>query len=353
MTGATGNIRHRASVKTAALKEELLRRLSEPGLVAGMRFYTTNELVDLFHVSYVTAHRVLSEIEKSGYIQRDNGSGTFIRCRYPGKLTRIGIVRRLTTNPSTAIFYRELKCQAEDRGIEVIESEIDPGRVKELNFYRELVARGVHSLIRFPHSPFREAEFKSVLEELGMRSVFINDWWQDGCGFPTVRMDETKALWSLLDHLADCGHRQVILRQEDFSDTRHHLTGEFLKWHWQHELPLFSESVLHIGFEHMSQNFFRRLCRKGFTAILCSYAVDAMRLLRLEEFQAFRGRLALAALEDYPEAEAAGLTVYRQNERALAAAALDILCRAPSDSPEVIDIPGQLVVRNSSMKIER
>jgi len=339
--------RTRASVKVDSLYDSLLRYLSSGEFAVGDRFHTTRTIADRYRVSYVTAHRAMAQLEKNGYLKRDNGRGTYVNELYGGPIRTIGIPIRLERNPSTVELYQAISRIAESRGIRVLMG--DGSREEE--FFDEMAKNHTDAIIRFPQTASKEQHYREVLKRNSLRALLLNDWLQDGGPFPTVRTDETDALNVLLDHLYENGHRKIVLRQEAFSNTRCHLTETFLKWHWKHGLPVEENAIQHIGFEFMTSAFFEGLLRDGCTAICCSYAVDAVHLMELDTFQPYSGSFSMAAIEDIADAEKKGLTVYAQNTELLARTAIDILSGAPRKPHETVDIPGRLIVRGSVKKI--
>lgn len=341
--------RIRSSIKVDALHDSLLRCLASGEFTVGDRFHTTQKIADLFQVSYVTAHRAMSQLEKSGYLKRDNGRGTYVKELYAGPLKTIGIPLRLESNPSTVELYQAISRIAESRGIRVLMG--DGSREEE--FFDEMAKNRTDAIIRFPQSAFKEVRYWEALRRNALRAVFLNDWVQDGGPFPTVRTDEIDALNLLLDHLFENGHRKILLRQEAFTNTRYHLTEAFLKWHWRHELQVEANAVQHIGFEYMTPAFFEGLLQDGYTAICCSYAVDAIHIMGLESYRPFAGSFSMVAIEDIADAEKAGLTVYAQNTELLARTAIDLLSNAPRKTEKTVDVPGRLILRNSVKNIRK
>ncbi len=66
------------SEKVHALKAKLVARISDGFHAPGQRFLSARAVATRFSVSYQTAHRVISELESEGLLQRRASSGTFI-----------------------------------------------------------------------------------------------------------------------------------------------------------------------------------------------------------------------------------------------------------------------------------
>jgi DNA-binding transcriptional regulator YhcF (GntR family) len=60
------------------IRETLRAMVSDEFRRAGQRFLSARYLVERFHVSYQTAHRLLTELQSDGFIIRQAGSGSFI-----------------------------------------------------------------------------------------------------------------------------------------------------------------------------------------------------------------------------------------------------------------------------------
>lgn len=339
--------RLRASIKVDSLHDTLLRMLASGEFAVGDRFHTTQKIADIYQVSYVTAHRAMTRLVENGYLKRDNGRGTFVNELYHGPLKTIGIPIRLERNPSTVELYQAISRIAESRGIRVLMGDGS----REMEFFEEMAKNHTDAIIRFPQTANRELHFREALKRNSLRALFLNDWIQDGGPFPTVRTDEIDALNHLLDHLYENGHQKIVLRQEAFSNTRYRLTEAFLKWHWKHGLPVEENAIQHLGFEFMTPSFFEGLLRDGYTAICCTYAVDAVHLMELDTFRPYSASFSMVAIEDIADAEKKGLTVYAQDTERLARTAIEILSNAPRKTPETIDIPGRLIIRTSVKNI--
>jgi DNA-binding transcriptional regulator YhcF (GntR family) len=60
------------------LKAKLVVRIREGFQEAGERFFSNRDLAQRFGISYQTAHRLIAELTKEGYLVRRRGSGTYL-----------------------------------------------------------------------------------------------------------------------------------------------------------------------------------------------------------------------------------------------------------------------------------
>ena len=188
--------------KVEVLEQELLEELRTGSYHIGMRFHSTQEASGLFGVSSATAYRALSGLVRKGYLSSSNGRGFFIRSTGRGKaVTAIGVPLRLIYNPQIADFYENLSAAAKRQGIHILLGNGDTEQ-SEVQFFEELARSGVDCVVRLPRSCDKsEQPIHRKLKELNFRCVVINDWWQDGLDFPSVKVDEAAGTTALLDHL--------------------------------------------------------------------------------------------------------------------------------------------------------
>lgn len=89
------------SSKVEAVLEKLRTRLTSGVNRPGDKFLSTREVARAFEISYQTAHRVISELESEGLVERRAGSGTFLPGQAPewrgAQLVFSGRARRINS----------------------------------------------------------------------------------------------------------------------------------------------------------------------------------------------------------------------------------------------------------------
>lgn len=73
------NMARPKSERIIGLKHKLIARLSGGLYRPGQRFFSNRALATHFGVSYLTAHRLMRELEAEGWLQRRRVSGTYVR----------------------------------------------------------------------------------------------------------------------------------------------------------------------------------------------------------------------------------------------------------------------------------
>ncbi|MFO1451860.1 MAG: substrate-binding domain-containing protein [Opitutaceae bacterium] len=66
------------SAAVALVKEKLIARLRQGGHPPGQRFFSNRALAEHFGLSYQTAHRLNAELEREGWLERRQASGTYV-----------------------------------------------------------------------------------------------------------------------------------------------------------------------------------------------------------------------------------------------------------------------------------
>ena len=330
--------------KVEVLKQQLLEELRTGSGQVGMRFHSTQETSELFGVSTATAYRALSELVRKGYLVSSNGRGFFIRSTGRGKpVTTIGIPLRLIYNPQIADFYESFSAAAERQGVRILLGNGDSEQ-SELQFLEELARSGVDCAVRLPRSCDKsEQRIHSRLKELKFRCVVINDWWQDGLDFPSVKVDEAAGTTELLDYLYQMGHRKIALHQETVYASRPGIQSAFMRWHWKNGIRLDETSVFYWSstLHGKARRVFDQLFEAGYTALLFSYGINAVgisghRSRHLERFE-------IACLDNIERVRQAGFTAYENDDRTMAETAIELLRNFdPAGPPPKVLIPGKL-----------
>ncbi len=125
------------------LETVLRQKIISGEMGAGERMPTESELADLYNVSRITVRQALASLVREGFIERRQGSGTFIRRRNPfqGTINLTGTIEDLMAmGTDTDIQLVDVQTvQAGDREAE--ELQIEPNEdvtfIKRLRSYRK------------------------------------------------------------------------------------------------------------------------------------------------------------------------------------------------------------------------
>ena len=329
--------------KVDRLEQQLLEELRNGSYEEGMRFHSTQTAAKLYAVSLATAYRALARLAKKGYLTSRNGRGLYVRRTGRGKpVMAIGVPFRLKYNPQVVDFYETLAAAAGEKGIRYIQKEVDTPE-DENHFLEELAASGVDCVVRMPRAYDKHEErIHRKLKDLNFRCVIVNDFWQNGLDFPSVRLDEETGTMELLDYLYDAGHRKVALHQESIYGIRPGIQTAFMRWHWKNGILMDELSVFYwSSFRPNSKAFFDRLHQAGYTALLFSYGLNAWDISKyparhLERFE-------IVCLDNTADVRRAGFTAYETDDRKMADTVIEQLQDFdPAVPPPKILIRGKL-----------
>jgi DNA-binding LacI/PurR family transcriptional regulator len=337
--------------KKGVVKRQLLSEIKSGRLAPGTHLPSTRVLAGKCGVSYVTLHRILTELEKDGYIQRRNGVGTFVGTP-PGHvaITKIGIPIGLEFNRFFVDAYEEISRQANLLNIQTVLGARD----SEEEFLDRLAEENVNAVLRFPGNHAREHAIQEKLARYNMRAVMLNDWWHEGGGrFPCVMTDEEAAAAEMLDHLYSLGHRRIALYQESTFGLRVNLTRAFYRWHYGRGLTFGREQLMTYEDVDIREplRFWEWVERNRITAVFFSHDFNVMRALpywREAGIADPQARISIAGFDDIADSAELGLTSIRQNTRKLVSEAFRLLRSIDYHRNAVVKISARCVIRTST-----
>jgi len=347
------NLQMKRRTAGARLKEDIITQIEAGKLRPGDMILSASEFAQQYEISYVTAHNVFRSLVEEGYCHSVTGKGTFVSDDPPaGKVSFVAIPPYHQENPFHAHMIEELTLAGAGHGVHTI-----VGRAVGT---RDLVERmkryGMSAMIRFPGtSPggprMSEPEIWRLLQEQGIETVMINDFWRDGGPFPHVRTDEAAGISEMMDHLIGLGHRRILLIQESVTGMRPDAITAHQRAFERHDLPYDASSVfpLYQSFHDSREDTIREITDRSTAAIAMYdlYAVDlATEFMRLGYVL---GRdFSLAGFDGISEAEALGLSTVVQPIAEIAKTAFDLLHRDGAQDVPKIMLKPECVFRAST-----
>lgn len=327
--------------KTACqdLTADLVRRIELGDLRPGDAIPSAAGLAETYRVAYVTAHKAVQQLARDGYCTRKAGKGSFVSDR-PLRVTSVGIPAYHPANPFQAHMVEEMTLEATTRRIHAV-----VGRAQHTGrFVERLVDNGVKAMIRFPGAndpkDISEVEVWRLLQERGVSTVAVNDFWRDGGPFPHVCVDEGAGVAGMMDHLIGLGHRRILLVMEMPEGIRPRAVEAHRKAFARHGLsydPRWVTALFPPWFD-AKETVLPRMLEES-TAAIVIYDLYAMELAEaFREMGVVLGRdYSLAGFDGIPETEACGLSTVVQPMRELVGTAFDLLQRQdPRDVPKVM-----------------
>lgn len=337
------------------LKSEIVRQIRMGRLRPGDPLRSANDLARDYGIAYVTAHKALQQLAQEGYCVRISRQGTYVSEHpTPVKIAAVGIPAYFQTAPFHARMVEELTFQAAARGIKVVIGRAENTR----RFIDRMVAHGVKAMIRFPgcNWPVEKPDERAIwrlLQERGIATVVINDFWREDSPFPTVCTDEEAGVRLMMDHLIALGHRNILLMNEFVADTRFRAVEGYRASLLMHGLPYDSRNVvfLHPPRDwHAAVKLMVRQMLAQSTAAIVLYDACALALLdELRRLGMTPGKdYSIAGFEGIPEAETSGLSVVVQPAPELVATAYELLDEKNQREPHRILLKPTCVFRSST-----
>ncbi len=196
--------------KYQQLRGLLLEELGQDRYAVGRRFPSENELAKRFDISPLTVRKALSLLEQEGFLQRQQGIGTFVKSvpSTPRKLSvieecSIGLLVGEDMTGEDVAFQKlvfGIEKEALDRSYLLQLARAVRGRLP-----RMITGGHVDGVL---HLGTVRAETARELE--GMPTVVIGHWVNNpGLGFHSIRADAVLAGRQAGAYLAQLGHRHI------------------------------------------------------------------------------------------------------------------------------------------------
>lgn len=200
------------------LKEDILQGVYQDG----QRLPGENEMADGFGISRQTVRQALALLEQEGYIQRRQGSGTYVHKVEP-KRRRTWTVGVIATYISEYIFpsiLRGIEGELSEQGffpmLSATANRVDNER-RILEEYMDkqidgLIVEGTKSALPNPNLPLYEK-----LREMGIPVVFFNGYYPALRDSVSVTMNDRQGGFDAVEYLVAKGHRNIggIFKNDD------------------------------------------------------------------------------------------------------------------------------------------
>ncbi|WP_374017209.1 substrate-binding domain-containing protein [Paenibacillus thiaminolyticus] len=203
----------------ALIIDDIKRKIEEGMYTVHQQIPTEMELADQFGVSRITSKRALLELERSGYIYRKRGSGSFVKERAGNKESFLGG----TTSAPQRIISMILPYMAANghldymRGAaEYLESKgyylsihcTDWNPEKEKELLTRLPKHGFLGIILYPISSIHNMEVLN-LHYVDQYPIVTMDQYYDSIPVPSVCSDNFRGGYIAAQRLIELGHRRI------------------------------------------------------------------------------------------------------------------------------------------------
>lgn len=349
----TETLRRKTTVGT--VRDDIVRQIQGGVLRPGDALSSASKLAETYDISYVTAHRTLQQLAREGYCVRHPRRGTFVSDNPRlGGIAAVGLPAYFQSNPFHAHMIEELALRGMALGINGVVGRAE----RTLGFLERLDEHGIKAVIRFPGhlktEDVNESEVWRLLQERGIATVMINDFWSDGGPFPHVYTDEAAGVSEMMDHLISLGHKRIAFVNENVEGSRFGAMAAYRNALLRHRLPYDPADVLTLcppDWPEAGQRMAGLLLERS-TAAIVIYDMYAIGIL--EEFKrrgVVPGRdYSLAGFDGTVEAEACGLSTVVQPVRELVSTAYSLLLPDKQRDATKIALKPTCVFRSSTGK---
>jgi LacI family transcriptional regulator len=346
------------------LKQLLKDKITERSMKVGDRFFSQNELMRTYRLSFSTVTRALNDLESEGYLRREQGRGTFVAAvpgepaAPPPRPRRVAVFIPWDAHSPVHMNFQRIYSAVEDSlpadcQLRLVPFGADSSHLEQFLFSRE-ETDGV--LFVYPH----EEHFgfvRRVAREMPVAVVGTRS--QEGA-ITQVFTDNRAAAERAVLWLLDRGHREIgmISGALGMTDARDRLEG-YRSALRQRALPVresmvvFTDPVELNGYGAMLELFDRNTSRR-ITAVFAAGDLLAMGALAAAKAMGLRvpADLSVMGLDDIESAAAFApplSTVRVPMEELARRATEELLLRMDHGAPpRVLELPSEVVERAST-----
>lgn len=203
----------------ALIIDDIKRKIEEGMYTVHQQIPTEMELADQFGVSRITSKRALLELERSGYIYRKRGSGSFVKERAGDKEPFLGgtsgapqriismILPYMAANGHLD-YMRGATEYLESKGYYLSIHCTDWNPEKEKELLTRLPKHGFSGIILYPISSIHNMEVLN-LQYIDQYPIVTMDQYYDSIPVPSVCSDNFRGGYIAAQRLIELGHRRI------------------------------------------------------------------------------------------------------------------------------------------------
>ena len=244
----------------------------------GEKFYSENELSQMFSISRQTVRQAVGQLNAQGYLERRQGSGTYVIYEPRTMREKTMNIAVISTYLDDYIFANIIK------GIErmltrnrySMQLTFTHNRVeKEARALESMLEKDIDGLIIEPTKSGLPNPNKKLYNEIKRKNipvVFFNARYPD-MDYPCISMDDRMAGYLVTKYLADAGHRKIAAMFQSDDMQGHLRYSGYLEALSSSGLDIKSDRILWYTTEHKKYLFnnpeaiLNRI--KGATGIVC------------------------------------------------------------------------------------
>lgn len=203
----------------ALIIDDIKQKIEEGRYIVHQQIPTEMELADRFGVSRITSKRALLELERSGYIYRKRGSGSFVKERAgeaEGRpIDKSGAPQRIISMILPYMvangqldYIRGATEYLETKGyyLSIHSSDWNPEKEKEL--LTRLPKHGFSGIILYPISSIHNMDVLN-LQYIDQYPIVTMDQYYDSIPVPSVCSDNFRGGYIAAKRLIELGHRRI------------------------------------------------------------------------------------------------------------------------------------------------
>ena len=263
-------------------------RIQNGEILPGERFYSENELGEMFGISRQTVRQAITLLQAEGYVQGRRGSGTYVTYRpevAPARTMTIGVISTYVDDYIFPPIIRGIGKTLSKNGYSM-QLVFTLNKVEnETRALKSMLERGVDGVIAEPTKsglPSPNIELYRQLAERQIPVIFFNAYYP-GLALPHVALDDKAAGKVATQRLIRAGHRKIAaIFQSD--DLQGHLRyAGYLEALMENGIDMNANRVLWFATEDLASLFVdeARILRRmeGASAVICYNDQVALRLL--------------------------------------------------------------------------
>ncbi len=235
------------------VKDEILQGVYK----SGEKIPGENEIAEKYGMSRQTVRQALSMLEQENFIERKQGSGTYIKERKikKKKTWQVGVIATYISEYIFPSILRGMESELTENGFSIMLSATGNRVDSERRILEEYLKKPIDGLIvegTKTALPNPNLQLYNELEQKGIPVVFFNGYYPSRANTAYVVMDDKKGGYDATTYLISKGHTKIgaILKNDDCQGLNRY--DGYLKALIEYHLPIQDEWVTWFNSENRS-----------------------------------------------------------------------------------------------------
>jgi DNA-binding LacI/PurR family transcriptional regulator len=203
------------------IKRDLKKKIFEKTWLVGIKIPSSRELAAVYNCSINTIEKVLKELQRDGFLHREERRGTFVTEKAipqesPSGSINFDSVATVVDDVNSYIFskaFRGIEDTLKTRGLGLIISSHDNDIYKQQRILEDLITKGVRGIILYPALAYEnDLSYYKGLESLleNIKIVCMDRYiYNSHIPIPYVSSDNFYSSYQVTQHLINNGHRKI------------------------------------------------------------------------------------------------------------------------------------------------